>query len=88
MLAPLGEGRHLGGIDLDTCIDDEGTVTAWAREIVELMNSYTEVSPSGHGLKIFFTHDQRETQAEGMHWRSAVRRPPPNGGKEPPSSFI
>ena len=72
VLAPLGEGRHLGGIDLDACIDDEGTVAAWAREIVELLGSYTEISPSGHGLKIFFLHDPRVTLVEGVHWRSGA----------------
>ena len=39
------------GIDLDNC--REGTTIApWAREIVEAMGSYTEISPSGHGLRI------------------------------------
>src|SRR5262249_30993868 len=83
VLAPLDEGRHLGGIDLDSCIDDEGNVAPWAREIVELVASYTEVSPSGHGLKIYFTHDPRETLVRGLRWKNAVRRPSPNGSKEP-----
>jgi len=39
------------GIDLDNC--REGTTIApWAREIVESMGSYTEISPSGTGLRI------------------------------------
>ena len=39
------------GIDLDNC--REGTTIApWAREIVEAMGSYTEISPGGHGLRI------------------------------------
>jgi putative DNA primase/helicase len=87
MLAPLDEGRHLGGIDLDACIDDEGNVAPWAREIVELTDSYAEVSPSGHGLKIYFIHDPRETLIEGLRWKSAVRRPSPNGSKEPGIEF-
>jgi hypothetical protein len=87
MLAPLDEGRHLGGIDLDACIDDEGNVAPWAGEIVELLNSYTEISPSGHGLKIFFLHDPRATLAEGVRWRAAVRQPAPHGGKEPGIEF-
>ena len=73
MLARIDEGRHLGGVDLDSCIDDDGNLTVWAQEIVELLNSYTEVSPSNHGLKVFFTHDPRVTLVEGVHWRSAVR---------------
>src|SRR5262245_65605394 len=59
VLAPLDEGRHLGGIDLDACIDDEGNVAPWAREIVEALGSYAEVSPSREGLKVFLTYDQR-----------------------------
>ena len=82
VLAGIDEGRHLGGIDLDSCIDAEGNVAPWARKIVERVNSYTEISPSGYGLKIFFEHDPRETLAEGMRWRSAVHQPPPNGGKK------
>lgn len=40
-------------IDLDHCIDAHGTVEPWAMEIVEALNSYTEVSPSGTGLHIW-----------------------------------
>ena len=42
----------LTGIDLDYVIDDEGELKPFAREILELMNSYTELSPSGRGLHI------------------------------------
>lgn len=46
----------LAGIDLDKCIVD-GVLEDWAEEIVELMDSYTEYSPSGRGLHIYFrTH--------------------------------
>jgi hypothetical protein len=41
------------GIDLDHCIDDAGNIAPWAMEILILLNSYTEISPSGHGLRIF-----------------------------------
>ena len=41
------------GIDLDGCRNpDTGEVDAWAEEIVRLIDSYTEVSPSGTGLHI------------------------------------
>lgn len=41
------------GIDLDGCRDPEtGQLTAEASAIVERLNSYTEVSPSGTGLHI------------------------------------
>src|SRR5262245_14624283 len=42
------------GIDLDACVDREpGEVAPWAREIVEALRSYTEVSPGGAGLHIW-----------------------------------
>ena len=42
------------GVDLDDCIDPvTNALKPWARAIVEQLNSYTEVSPSGHGVKIF-----------------------------------
>lgn len=40
------------GIDLDGCIID-GEIVAEARVILELLNSYSEVSPSGRGIKVF-----------------------------------
>ena len=40
------------GIDLDDVIDDNGNLTPVAIEIVELMDTYTEYSPSGRGLHI------------------------------------
>lgn len=56
-LAGLGycmTGPHgLVGIDLDNCLEADGTPAAWAAEIVAQMASYTEVSPSGRGLRIF-----------------------------------
>lgn len=53
-LGDLGDGRIMGGIDLDTCRDSGGTIQLWALEVVERLASYTEVSPSGTGAKVFF----------------------------------
>lgn len=42
------------GIDLDNCRDrDTGTIQAWAGKIIERIGSYSEVSPSGTGVRIF-----------------------------------
>ena len=41
------------GGDLEHVIDEAGTLTPQAREIVGKLDSYTEVSPSGTGLHIF-----------------------------------
>ncbi len=40
------------GVDLDDCVEN-GEVAPWAMEIVEKLASYTEVSPSGTGLKVW-----------------------------------
>lgn len=40
------------GIDLDKCVDATGTVAPWARRIIEEIDSYTELSPSGTGIRI------------------------------------
>ncbi len=42
------------GIDFDNCIDPEtAEVEPGVAEIVELLDSYTEISPSGEGLKVW-----------------------------------
>lgn len=59
----------LGYMDLDNCRDPKsGKIADWARLAVEKFNSYTEVSPSGIGLKIFFLHcvgDGSNSEAKG-----------------------
>ena len=40
------------GIDLDGCIVD-GKMDQWAQEIIDQIDGYTEISPSGTGVKIF-----------------------------------
>jgi len=42
------------GIDLDHCRHREsGVITVWARAIIERLQTYTEISPSGTGLRLF-----------------------------------
>lgn len=48
----MKKGDGLIGIDLDRCVDG-GTLEPWAREVVDRMQSYSEISPSGHGARIF-----------------------------------
>ena len=47
-------GGALQGVDLDACIDADGVLEDWAAEAVERLDTYSEVSPSGRGLKMFF----------------------------------
>jgi hypothetical protein len=42
------------GIDIDNCRDPlNGYLQPWAMQVVKQLSSYTEVSPSGKGVKIF-----------------------------------
>lgn len=42
------------GIDLDNCIDDTGDLKVWAQPIIATFaDTYMEISPSGHGIKIW-----------------------------------
>ncbi|MDQ6876270.1 MAG: hypothetical protein M3082_00955, partial [Candidatus Dormibacteraeota bacterium] len=42
------------GIDLDHCRNPEtGAIDEWAKEIIERFNSYTEITPSETGLRIW-----------------------------------
>jgi putative DNA primase/helicase len=40
------------GIDLDGCRTKDGIITPTAREVIDDLNSYSEVSPSGTGVHI------------------------------------
>ncbi|HCE07016.1 MAG TPA: hypothetical protein DEQ40_00130, partial [Oxalobacteraceae bacterium] len=46
-----GPHGHVG-TDLDNCVQG-GVIAPWAREVVDQLASYTEISPSGNGLRIF-----------------------------------
>ena len=52
------------GVDLDKCLDPEtGEIEDWAQQIVEELDSYTEISPSGTGLHVLV----RATLPEGRN---------------------
>lgn len=51
----IGIFHGICAIDLDNCISDSGYYSQTAAEIVALMHSYTEYSPSGNGLHILFS---------------------------------
>src|SRR3712207_2017823 len=57
------------GVDLDRCLDpDTGELEPWAREIIEELESYAEVSPSGTGVHILV----RATLPDGRNRKGRV----------------
>jgi predicted P-loop ATPase len=58
----LGIGFVLGGpfigIDLDQVVADSGAIESWAADIIEAIDSYTELSPSGAGVHILCRSDK------------------------------
>lgn len=75
----------LGGIDLDTCRNpDTGELAPWALTIIDRFATYTEVSPSGTGVKLFFqyrTDDRAALQSGGIThgrtWKQGEGEHPP-----------
>lgn len=47
----LGDG--FAGVDLDDVLNDSGTMLPWAARLAAKFDTYTEVSPSGTGIKLF-----------------------------------
>jgi predicted P-loop ATPase len=55
-LGDLGNGIAVGGIDLDSCRIADEALAPWAAEVMQRFGSYTEISPSGTGAKVFFVY--------------------------------
>ncbi len=63
-LGDLDNGTFLGGLDLDTCRDAEtGAITPWAFAVIERAATYTEISPSGTGAKLYFLGRMEDLEA-------------------------
>ena len=85
MLGGPDDGACLVGIDLDTCRDPQnGDLEPWAAEVIERFGSYTEISPSKTGVKIFAYRVRLAGDAEDPGWegRAAFKR---SGGEHPPA---
>lgn len=48
----IGLFGELAGVDIDHCLDADGELSPLARDVVELLDSFAERSPSGTGLHI------------------------------------
>jgi putative DNA primase/helicase len=93
VLAEIGNKEALVGIDLDTCRMDDDSIAPWAQQVIDRIASYTEVSPSETGFKVFFRMtiadraaivteirqlDGSSEDAEGRKWADG-------GGEHPPA---
>lgn len=68
------------GVDLDNCRDPQtGEIAEWAVVIIRALDSYTEISPSGTGVKIFVkasisgTGRRRKYQTGAVEMYSSAR---------------
>ena len=90
MLSQVGS-KHVGGLDLDTCRDKTtGEIEPWAQAAIDRFDTYTEVSPSAAGVKLFFTIAAADLLAVealfgGKFGRLFKRN---NGGEHPPAIEI
>ncbi|MHC1787224.1 MAG: DUF3987 domain-containing protein [Christensenellales bacterium] len=50
----LGIFGDICAIDIDHCVNEDGTFTQLGMHVMAIMDSYTEYSPSGRGLHILF----------------------------------
>jgi len=50
-LGPEGNRSGLAGVDYDKCIDDQGNIDPAVLKIMDELDSYTEYTPSGRGLR-------------------------------------
>ncbi len=56
------------GVDLDRCLNEAGEIEDWAQDIIDELDSYTEVSPSGTGVHILL----RATLPDGRNRKGSV----------------
>jgi hypothetical protein len=78
----------LAGIDLDTCRDPAtGHVEPWAQEVLDRLSTYSEVSPSGTGIKAFLLIDPADIEALRaiMHTQHGRQFKRSNGSAHPPA---
>jgi hypothetical protein len=57
MIGGLAVEQRLVGFDLDGCLSPDRELTEWADAIIEQLDSYTEVTPSGTGVRIWVIGD-------------------------------
>ena len=91
MLGQVADNAFLCGIDFDSCRDpDIGTIAPWAQEVLDRFKTYTEISPSGTGVKAFFKVANVDLAAVETLFENKYGRSFKNGGNggHPPAIEI
>lgn len=72
-LGSVDNGPTFPGIDLDGCRNPEtGVIDGWAWSVIRSINSYTEISPSRRGVKIFLTGALPEDAPQGKVFKLEI----------------
>ena len=66
----IGVFNDFSAVDIDNCVGDNGELTPMALDIVNSINSYTETSPSGHGIRIIF-HSKKKFDKDTYYIHNA-----------------
>ena len=54
-------------VDVDSCINENGNFSPLAQELLEVLDSYSEISPSKTGIHIFFKYNPNEWKKEDFN---------------------
>lgn len=72
-LGAVQDGPTFAGIDIDKCRNPEnGVIEPWALRIISSLNSYTEISPSGTGVKIFVLGSLADGERQGKVYKLEI----------------
>jgi hypothetical protein len=83
VLGDVGDGRTISGLDIDKCIDTKtGRIAPWALEFINKASTYTEVSPSGTGVKLLMWGVKPPDTRCQMVVDSETGRPRKGGGSK------
>lgn len=63
----FSDDRSVTGLDLDHVLDENGVIAEEYRWVVDAADTYTEVSPSGDGLHLFFRGGKPEGKTKCKH---------------------
>ena len=67
----LTEDDPFVGIDIDNCMNDDSPNASVADDILETLNSYSEISPSATGFRVFCKRGKKPLSLEGNKTDSA-----------------